>query len=57
MITKAQREKLEALIEDLVIAEIDNSKSSTWYSREQIMLAERALSEAFDRITEMPKDA
>jgi len=55
MITKAQREKLEALIEDLVCAEIDNSKNSTWYSQEQIMLAERALSNAFDRITEVEK--
>lgn len=57
MITKAQREKLESLIEDLVIAEIDNSKSSTWHSKEQIILAERALSNAFDRITEAPEDA
>jgi hypothetical protein len=55
MITVEQREKLEALIEDLVIAEIENSKGSSWYSREQILLAERALSNAFDGITEEAK--
>lgn len=55
MITIEQREKLEALVEDLVIAEIDNSKNSTRYSKEQIMIAERALSNAFDLITEVNK--
>ena len=55
MITKEQREKLEALIEDLVIAEIDNSKNSTWHSNEQIMLAERAMAKTLDSLTEGEK--
>lgn len=55
MITVAQREKLEALIEDLVGAEIENNKGSDWHSREMVLLAERAIRIELDSITEGEK--
>lgn len=52
MITKAQRKKLEELIEDLVGAEIENSKGRDWCTMETLVLAERELSDFLAGITD-----